>query len=271
MTKSKNDLNNFFDKVFIISLYDQVKKFEKVENQFKNRGVKVQRFIAVDGRCKKEGKIGCLDKLKSFEIMFDVTISNKKKLKLQELVPAASLTIGTILLLRKMVKEKWDRILICEDDIELVNGINAKFTEGIKEIGDYKWDILYLGCGNKGGLNGISYEQTEDAKYLSELGIVYDEEFYIGNKNDLRMPSDDSKPFSEHISIPEIPGGTWAYAYSLSGAKKILKLLDNDAGNHIDRLIEEHIESLKTLAFDPPIIYHEKIIDRSQSSIPWEW
>ena len=74
---SKNALNKFFNKIFIISLYDQYKKFEKVQTQFKNRNIKVERFVAVDGRCKKEGDNACLDKLRTFEIMYDVTISNK--------------------------------------------------------------------------------------------------------------------------------------------------------------------------------------------------
>ena len=270
---SKNALNKFFNKIFIISLYDQYKKFEKVQTQFKNRNIKVERFVAVDGRCKKEGDNACLDKLRTFEIMYDVTISNKD-IPLKELVPASSLTIGTILLLRKMVKEKWDHILICEDDIDLVRGFETKFKEGIKEIGSYNWDILYLGCGTECGLKGIGYEETEENPYYSEFGAIYDYESYVSNKNDLRFPCEDTcKEFSEHISIPHKPGGTWAYAYSLSGAKKMLKILDGEAGDHIDGLIKKNMSKLKVLAFDPPIAYHEYIIKRTDenTNIPYEW
>tara|TARA_Y100000389_G_scaffold204740_1_gene259323 strand:- start:1219 stop:1389 length:171 start_codon:yes stop_codon:yes gene_type:complete len=56
------------------------------------------------------------------------------------------LTIGTILLLRAMVKNKWKHILICEDDILLSRGISNKFKKGIKEIGGKNW-IYYLGAG----------------------------------------------------------------------------------------------------------------------------
>jgi len=270
-----NMFKNFFNKIFVISLYDQVKKFEKVEKQFKNRGIKVDRFIAIDGRCKKEGDKACKDKLNSFEIRYDVTISNKKKLPLKELIPASSLTIGTILLLRKMVKEKWDYILICEDDIELTRGFELKFKQGIKEIGNYKWDILYLGCGGECGLRGISEDYSSKNKFKSEVGDIYDWEFYLNNKNDLRFPCEDScEIFSEHISIPNAAGGTWCYAYSLAGAKKILKLIDDDAGNHIDQILKSNMGAgnpIKALAFDPPIVYHEHIIQREGSTIPWSW
>lgn len=272
--RSGNTFKNFFNKIFVISLYDQVKKFEKVEKQFKNRGIKVDRFIAIDGRCKKEGEKACKDKLNSFEIRYDVKISNKNKLPLKELIPASSLTIGTILLLRKMVKENWDHILICEDDIELTRGFEQKFKQGIKEIGDYKWDILYLGCGDSCGVKGISEEYSSKNKHMSEVGEIYDWEYYVSNKNDLRRPCYDCEIFSENISIPARAGGTWCYAYSLSGAKKILKLIDDDAGNHIDQILKNNMgpgNKIKALAFDPPIVYHEHIISREGSSIPWSW
>ena len=273
--KRKSVFNKVFDKIFVISLYDQVKKYEKVKTQFQKLNIDIDRFIAVDGRCKNQTDAGCIDKLNSFEIMFDIKITNKNDLELKELVPASSLTIGTILLLRKMIKENWQHILICEDDIELTDSIETEFKKGINEIGDYKWDLLYLGCGTFCGLKGVSYEESDINKYYSELGEIYEDDYFISNQNDLRMPCEDTcKEFSERISIPYKPGGTWAYAYSLSGAKKLLKLLDNDAGNHIDQLITKHLtgrNKLKALAFDPPIVYHERIINRETSTIPWEW
>jgi hypothetical protein len=60
---------------------------------------------------------------------YNVTIPRPKKMKLQELVPTSSLTIGTILILRKMIKKKWKRILICEDDVELGRNIENRFKK----------------------------------------------------------------------------------------------------------------------------------------------
>jgi GR25 family glycosyltransferase involved in LPS biosynthesis len=272
--KQKSKFNKFFDKIFVISLYDKVERWEKVLKQFKGRKIDVERFIAIDGRCSKEGEVGCLQKLNTFEMIYDVKISNKKKLPLKEIVPAASLTIGTILILRHMVKQKLSHILICEDDVVLSKSLDKKFEQGLKEIGNKKWDLLYLGGGNQTGNNGVSYKQTRKNKNLSDIAKFMNDDFYVSYKDDLRVPCEElCEPISEHISKVYNPGGTWAYAYSLAGAKKLLKLIDNDAGNHIDKIIGEQTMAgkMKGLAFDPPIIWHEGGAIRGDTDIPWEW
>jgi len=273
-----NAFNKFFDKIYVISLYDKFERWKKIEKQFGNRKIKVERFIAVDGRCKNEGEKACMDKLKSFEIAFDVTILDKKSKKqpVQELLPAASLTIGTILILRDMVRKNLKHILICEDDVVLTHGIETKFKQGLKEIGNYKWDVLYLGCGGRCGYKGVSYEKTSTNKFLSGVPAAEhsDDEYYVAVAEDLRMPCEqiDCIPFSDHISFAKRPAGTWAYAYSLEGAKKMLKLIDDNASNHIDHLLREPISEgkIKALSFDPPIVWHEGGIARTDSDIPWE-
>ena len=112
-------VNKFFDKVFVISLFDKTQRWNKVVKQLKRKKIRAERFVAIDGRCKNQGIKGCRDKLRSFELTHDVKITKSKDMTLKELIPACSLTIGTILLLRAMVRNKWKRILIFEDDVEL--------------------------------------------------------------------------------------------------------------------------------------------------------
>ena len=273
-------LNKFFEKIFVISLFDKLERYTKVLDQFKAINTNIERFVAVDGRCKDQGEQGCLDKLRSFEMGYNVRIPVYKDINLQEIVPAASLTIGTIVLLRNMVKNKWSTMLICEDDVELTPDLMEKFSTGVREMGSRKWDVLYLGCGNKCGNEGVSYEKRPGYE-LSEVSKVYKKNYgedapddiYVTDSRDLREPcEDDCTKFSEHLTWAWTPGGTWAYAYSLQGARKMLKLLDNDAGNHIDQLLAEFTSEgyLKTLAFDPPLIMHEHL-DIRTSDIPWEW
>ena len=267
--------NKFFDKIFVINLYDKADRWKKVQKQFANRKIKIERFVGVDGRCIKEGKVGCEDKLKTFEIMYNVKISNDNDYPLSQLVPATSLTIGTILILRHMVKHNLERVLICEDDVELSRGIENKFKQGVKEIGNTEWDLLYLGCGGLCGHKGVSFDESRKNKYLSGVAEKYeDDEYYVSVKEDLRTPCDEDVcfEFSKHISYAKKPGGTWAYAVSLKGAKKMLKLINDDAGEHIDHLLGDNIKAgkVKALAFDPPIIYHEGGIARIGTDIPWE-
>ena len=68
MTK-KSSLNKFFNKIFVISLYDATQRYDKVEKQFNERNINIERFIAIDGRCKNQGDKVCKDKLKTFEMI----------------------------------------------------------------------------------------------------------------------------------------------------------------------------------------------------------
>lgn len=267
--KKSNALNKFFDKIFIISLYDKTERWNKVSDMFKKRSIQVERFVAIDGRCKDQGKQGCLDKLKTFELSFDVTIPLDTDIPLTELVPACSLTIGTILILREMVRKKWKHVLICEDDIELKPNLLSKFEQGVKELRNKSWDLLYLGSGYKSGVKGLSNQKSKLTPFSSQYNEHYDYGVYVADERDLRITCDKCTPFSEHLTYSYSPGGTWAYGISLKGAKKMLKLLDNNAGNHIDQLIQDYTSRNKIIAisFDPPIIMHEK--GRTGSDIPW--
>lgn len=270
-----SSINRFFDKVYVISLFDRMDRWNKVKKAYKTRGIKVQRFVAIDGRCKDQGEDGCLDKLRSFEIAYNVVIKNKEKKPLTELLPAASLTIGTILLLRNMIRKKYSSILIAEDDVIIGRDIEKKFRKGVKELQKYRknWDILYLGCGSYCGSKGVGDRKSKINRHESQLNMFYEYKNYVQNKLDLRLPCDDCEVISDMLSVPLSPGGTWQYAISLKGAKKLVKILEKDAGKHIDRAIQEIMNStrLKVVAFDPPIVWHEDGAFRADSDIPWEW
>ena len=275
MTKT-NEFNKFFDKIFVINLFDRPERWEKVDKQFKRRGITADRFVAVDGRCKGQGDKACEQKRKTFEIAYQVDIPNPKGYPLKELVPASSLTIGTILILREQVRMGWKHVLICEDDIYMTRNVEKKLKQGIEELGNTKWDILYLGCGNLCGNKGVDWEyNSEKQKYLAPLAREeLHSDYYAYHQNDLRLPCDDGcEEFSDHLSYTDHAGGTWCYGVSLAGAKKMLKALDNNAGNHIDHLLAENIKKGKmiSLAFDPPIVVHESIIGGRNTDIPWAW
>ena len=106
-----NEINKFFDKVYVINLFDKEERWKKMEKQFRNRKIKVERFIAVDGRCKSQGVAGCMAKLKTFEMVYSIKISKQTPKHINSMIPAASLTIGTIVLLRDMIKNNYDHIL----------------------------------------------------------------------------------------------------------------------------------------------------------------
>ena len=268
----KSPISTFFQKAFCISLLDS-KKWPKVERQFRRYGVRCERFIAVDGRCKTLSYADCEAKAKSFELAYNVEISYTPD-DLRDLLPAASLTIGTILLLRAQVRNQWSSMLIFEDDVEFVKDINERFKRGIKAMANVNWDVLYLGCGNRCGVRDIR-EGRDRYHFNPSMGNQhYGTNVYTRDKRDLRSicSEKDCTYLSEEISKAYTPKGTWAYGYSLKGAKKVLRLIDNNANEHIDHILATFSadRKIRAYAFDPIIVHHEYGTG-GQSSIPWDW
>jgi hypothetical protein len=263
-------INKYFSRIFIINLRDKEERFQKVTKQFLRKKVKYQRFDAVDGRCTKGT---CAAKKKELEKKYKLKIARSVK------PPTASLVIGTIQLLKMQVKNKWKRMLICEDDIVFDPRMLARFDRGIDELGDEDWDLLYLGCGNTCGYKGLSEKKTAKTPHMTSLSIVDKEEYnwYVQHPDDLRVigyPEDvEELQWGKYISKPISPGGTWAYAYSLKGAKKALKFFSGKVSNHIDQMVIKGVRKgeLNALSFDPPIIWHEAGAFRPDSDIPWSW
>lgn len=265
-------MNNFFDKIYIINLADKTERWKKVSGRFERNHVKFSKFTAIDGRCQTEAE--CKKKRLALMKKYDVRM-RLGEYPLKELVPVASLTLGTMLMLKEMVRNSWERMLVCEDDIVFDRGFHSKFKAGAKELEEYlpDWDLLYLGCGNFCGHRGISKRRTERNVHLSSLTRFTGEKMYSLHKYDLRQPCGDCPSVSAHLSRPAMPGGGWAYAYSLKGAKKMLKIMGKQVGEHIDGLLWDGVMDgvFIAAAFDPPIVWHEYGAARLDSSLPWEW
>ena len=264
--------NQYFDKIFVINLKDQPERLVKIKKRAKRAGISFSRFDAVDGRCDKKTD-ACAKKRVQMEKKYKVTIPKKMTKQLG----AASLTIGTILILREQVKNEWDRVLIMEDDATFVGNFRTRFNKGIHELAEVApdWDLLYLGCGTACGSRYFSKRKSKRAPYKTSLSKYMDANFYVSHKDDLRVPCDpeDCVPLSPNLSIAPDPGATYGYAVSLKGAKKILKIFNDRVSNHIDQLLMKNVRNgkLKAISFDPPIINHYGGADRADSTIDWKW
>lgn len=261
----KVKMNRYFSKIFIINLEDKVKRFKKVVKQFHRKGIKYNRFIAIDGRAEEKNH---RKKVKELSLQYKVKIKN--------LIPqAASLVIGTMQILKQQIKNRWRRVLIFEDDVVFDRKILQKFDQGVKELPN-NWDLLYLGCGDICGYKGLSRFRTYENKHPSSLALVAKKKpFYLKYKNDLRkVPNkEDIKDmeYSDNISMALFPNGGWAYAYSLKGARKTLRIINNIIDEHMDSILPRAIEEGKLIAysFDPPIVWHEYGMYRPDTDIPW--
>ncbi len=251
--------------MFIINLHDKLERWKEVIKSFIRYNIKFNRYEAVDGRYKT----------KTEGIILKKKLEKKYNIKIHKNIDttAASLVIGTIDILRYMLKNNLDTILICEDDVYLIPSVINKFKESIKHLTE-DWDLLYLGCGNHCGCNGISKFKTSNIKYKTSYNEIYEDlNFYVKYKDDLRMiDEDDCDYISKNLSYAKNPGGTWCYAFSKNGAKKFLSHV-NIVNDHIDQIIIKLVKKglLKAIAFDPPIAYHMGGAKRVDSSIKWDW
>ena len=293
MSKKNNIFNRYFDKIYVINLDDKTERWKEAQKQFNRRGIKAERFSAVDGRCKNDYQ--CYKKKKIFQKEYGVKIKNIE-------LPTASLVIGTILILREVVKKKMKRVLICEDDFQLGKNLFKKFEVGVKELkkAEPNWEMLILGCTQQCGTRGISKEMTKINKHRTQLyKWLKKANHYVAHSDDIRNICNDYRGYwkkslkrrsgdwedpenggrifceriSKHLSKPSYPGGTWCYAVTLEGAKKILRIFDNKVDDHLDGYYMEKIQdgTINAVAFDPPIVWHTGGAERTDSDIPWDW
>ena len=235
--------------------------YKEVSNQLKVNGIKHEKFVAVDGRGSQDEKE---KKRKDFEKLYNLKIPKKGAN-----IPASSLTIGNILMYREMVKNNWDRILILEDDIILEKDINEKFTRGINSLKNDDWDLLYLSCGGECGTKDVSKYKTTKNKNLStwlnhkdwDPEVSSSGKIWVSHPYDIRTPCPryECKRISKYISTTPGAGGTFGYAISLKGAKKMLKYIGKTINNHIDQYLRMSVQDgVSTgIAFDPPILWHK--------------
>lgn len=115
-------INKYFDHIYCLNLDRRPDKWERVNNRFKDLGIIVERYSAVDGedisseilsyyKVINRYALGCL--YSHYNIIKDASFNNYK------------------------------RILILEDDVIFCNNFHDKFLEFIK-IAD-NWKLLYLG------------------------------------------------------------------------------------------------------------------------------
>jgi hypothetical protein len=259
--------NNFFEEIFIINLYDKLDRFGKVTAQFQEQGIKYDRFVAIDGRCGTADL--CKKKKRHIFKEYGIKVSPKFH------PAAASLVVGHILMLRAQIENGWKSMLICEDDIVFEPDMQERMAKSIPTLDGLDWDVLYLGCGGACSDKGISWEKTETNKYLTSWSIVNsnEEEFYVSHPDDLRFPCsvEDCPRVSEELSIPASPGGAWALAYSLEGAKKILAGLPKNINDHIDQYLPKMVQrgELNAYTFNVPILNHMTGALRPDTDINW--
>ena len=136
-------LNKYFDKIFCVNLDRRPDKWALSELEFKKYGIDVERFSAVDGNTLTQPPGGC--KINAAEM---------------------GCSLSHIAILKRMISEGWQRILIVEDDVEFAENVNTLFPEYVKQVPP-NWDMLYLGGNHIGAISNITLNVAKMSKTYS--------------------------------------------------------------------------------------------------------
>jgi len=115
-----NAINNYFQHIFVINLDRRRDRWFDVSQELDIHNIKAEKISAVDGK-----------KLEPI-----------KKCSLLPGEIGASMSHSSVL--KKMISEKWERILVLEDDIQFSVNVKEFWNQNQQYIPE-QWDMLYLG------------------------------------------------------------------------------------------------------------------------------
>lgn len=133
--QNKFDINQYFDKIYCLTLDRNSEKFEEVKKQFAQFGVEVEKFSGIDGNNISD---------EEFEIFKTkkVTMDESSRLGLIENKYALGCLLSHTEIIKQAKLAGYKRILIFEDDVLL----SKDFAKRISEIKKIDWKLLYLGA-----------------------------------------------------------------------------------------------------------------------------
>lgn len=201
-------INRFFDKVFVISMKDSERR-KYIVKTFNELGVDFEFYDAVRGNELSEHKIN--------SIYDEEAAANHKSSSWSLSKTQLGCALSHLNICKKIKKEKFERVLIFEDDVKPINRHFTEVQEVFKELPS-DWDLLYLGVKTQEKpppyfklkllfyypLTHILLSKTNQWKY-SELWRLY------------------PKSYSRHLKIAGYHHGSHAYGITLEGARKLLK------------------------------------------------
>ena len=196
-------LSQFFDKIYVISLDVSSDRQKRIAGQLK--GLNYSFFEGVDGSTLD------LDFLEKAGLYSDdLTRSYWKKGMTRG-------QIGCAMAHRNIYKEimdnDYENTLILEDDVSLCATI-SHIRQALSELPE-DWDLLYLGYHNNFENSSKKKIKTIIDLTLCKLGLKRRASFKVKNRY--------AKNYSSCLKIAGDHDGTYAYAVSKAGAKKLLE------------------------------------------------
>lgn len=135
---------------------------------------------------------------------------------------------------RYILTHRLDRMLILEDDAQLIDGFQEKFREyGLDSL---NYDFVML---------GHTFTDTPSSPFRLLLNVA------------LQLDSSKDRPISENVFRPAAFFGTPGYVMTLAGAQRLIDQFQITT-EHIDMALAKVInsdETIRVLAATPPLVY----------------
>jgi glycosyl transferase family 25 len=205
-------LNEYFDKIYVIS----IKRNSERLNEFlrKYPDLKVEVFQGIDGK----DLFPKLEHVSMFpKIFFSENKLNYDRSKFWN-KSQLGCSMSHLLLQKKIVEEKLNKVLILEDDALIIKDRIAYFQSAILEL-PKNWELFYV------GYNPISrWSENKFTRMLLKIKHLIKPTNTDGLSSRDRNKHFFSKSYSKNLNIPGFYGGAHAYALSYEGVKKIVEL-----------------------------------------------
>lgn len=238
MNNSFHHINNFFDKVFVVSLETSKDRHAWLKEQLE--GLNYEMFWAVDGRKYT------LDELEK-KGLYNHSQYNLNRLTKGEYVRPLKLgrvgcALSHLTIYRKIVDKDYGKVLILEDDIAVLKDNLTFFNKAVGELpGD--WELLYLGYfGSNNQYSNIAKMKYGIYRFLYLLNLKK----YVPDIYRNTYP----RPYSSYLNRAGAHFGTHAYALTRECAKKLTSYhqpVTREADNLLAELCKYEIIKAYTL------------------------
>lgn len=222
-----NNIN--IEHVFVINLKHRTDRWNKVQNDFKDTGLKLQRWDAVYGKDLNEKEIT------------QKTTQNCDNFCTYGVIGC---WLSHYTLWKYIADNNLNNVLILEDDAEPFNGFNDKIKSMLKNI-PTDYDLIYIGCFNVFDIK---------SPYKS---LLKDKDVIINNKK------------IDDLIIPHRPLGMHGYLMSNNGARKLTEYKELTKVSHdIDIALSDYVygdekKDFKMYAFKEPLIIQQSDANKS--------
>ena len=200
--------NDFFDKVYVITLHRAVERQQLIEQELKGLN-----YTFMFGADKNELDIETLKK----SGQFDILLAKKHHTAGKIMLPGQlACSISHRMVYEDVIRNNYGKVLILEDDIVVDKRNLLSFKETVKEL-PADWGLWYLG-----------FDKNENAPANSALKKVFYHFLYsIGlkpNYNHTVINNLYPKGFSTHLKVAGFHDCAHAYAITKNTAGILLKM-----------------------------------------------